>query len=146
MKRHPILSAATFVAALAAAVLVVHAPPALAEGCAKVEVTKLRPKQGLLMVAVYTSAESFGKTAAQSLRFPAGDDAKLSFELCGLAGGEVALTMFQDLDGDGKLGRNLLGIPTEPWGSSGKPGPFGPSWDTAKVALDGRVITATLSE
>ena len=36
---------------------------------------------------------------------------------------DSALALFQDLDSDGRMGRNVLGIPTEPWGASGSPGP-----------------------
>lgn len=53
--------------------------------------------------------------------------------------------LFQDLDGDGKMGRNMIGMPTEPWGSSGNPGMFGPQWDTGKVALDGSTIAVKMS-
>ena len=45
----------------------------------------------------------------------------MRFEFCGLSGDCVALTLFQDLDSDGKMGKNVLGMPTEPWGASGSP-------------------------
>ena len=129
-----------------AAALLLCAAPALAEpGCAAVEVANVRPKQGHLMVAAFNSADSFQKTPLRSLRLPAGD-ATMRFELCGLGGAEVALTLFQDLDSDGKMNKNIVGLPSEPWGSSGKPGAFGPSWDTGKVALDGQPIRVTLSQ
>ena len=122
--------------------------PALAQstpGCAAVEVENVRPQQGQLMLAAYGSAEDFGKKPLASLRLPAGE-ASMRFEFCGLSGDAVALTMFQDLDNDGKLAKNVLGVPTEPWGSSGSPGPFGPSWENGKVALDGRAIVVRLSQ
>jgi uncharacterized protein (DUF2141 family) len=127
---------------------------AWAEECTTVLVENVRPQQGFLLVAAYTSADSFGKTPAASLRVPAGE-ARTSVQLCGLNGtngtngtngGFVALRVFQDLDGDGKMAKNLLGLPTEPWGSSGTPGAFGPSWDSGKVALDGKPITVRLSQ
>jgi uncharacterized protein (DUF2141 family) len=126
--------------------LLATAAPALAqEVCAKVEVHNVRPQQGTLMVAAYADAESFGKKALVSLRVPAGE-ATSSFPLCGLTGAVVALILYQDLDGDGKMGRNLLGMPTEPWGGSGSPAVFGPSWETGKVALDGSTIVVRLSQ
>lgn len=121
------------------------AASAPAAGCATVEVHNVRPQQGFLLVAAYADADSFGKKSLVSRRVPAGD-ATTRFELCGLGGGSVALTMYQDLDSDNKMGKNLLGMPTEPWGSSGKPGSFGPSWDTGKVALDGSAIVVRLSQ
>ena len=128
--------------------LLAAAGPAFAQapaGCATVEVDNVRPQQGHLMVAAYGSADTFGKTPLVSLRLPAGE-ARMSFQLCGLSGEGVALTLYQDLDSDGKMGRNLLGMPTEPWGSSGTPGSFGPSWATGAVALNGKAIAVRMSQ
>ena len=131
--------------ALAAAAAVPAVAPAYAQGCVGVEVQNVRPQQGQLMVAAYGDAESYGKTPMARARVPAGE-ATTRFELCGLSGNAVALSLFQDLDGDGKMGRNLMGMPVEPWGSSGTPGSFGPSWETGKVALDGSPIVVKLSQ
>ncbi|MEO5734070.1 MAG: DUF2141 domain-containing protein [Rubrivivax sp.] len=114
-------------------------------GCATVEVQNVRPQQGRLMVAAFTSAETFAKTSVSSLALPAGD-ATMRFELCGLSGDTVALTLFQDLNSDGKLGTNLVGIPNEPWGASGRPGMMGPKWDATKVTLDGQPIVVQMSK
>lgn len=132
-------------AALLAAAVQATAFAAAPNGCATVEVQNVRPQQGQLMVAAYADAESFGKKPLAQMRVPAGD-AVTSFQLCGLSGEQVALTMFQDLDSDGKMAKNLLGMPTEPWGSSGTPGTFGPSWETGRVALDGKPIVVKLSQ
>ncbi len=127
------------------ALIPLAALPAFAQTCATVVVDNVRPQQGQLMLAAYGSADAFGKKPTQTLRLPAGDT-RMSFQLCGLDGTEVALTLFQDLDGDGKMSRNLLGVPGEPWGSSGTPGMFGPAWDSARVALDGKAISVRLSQ
>jgi uncharacterized protein (DUF2141 family) len=115
------------------------------EGCVQVDVHNVRPQQGQLMVAAYGDAESFGKKPLAQMRVPAGD-AVTSFQLCGLVGDLVALTVFQDLDSDGKMNKNLLGMPTEPWGASGTPGVFGPSWETGRVPLDGKPIVVRLTQ
>ncbi len=128
-------------AALAAASLV-HAQTAT--GCALVQVQNVRPQQGQLMVAAYGDEESYSKKPLAQLRLAAGD-AVMRFELCGLSGDTVALTLFQDLNSDGKMGRNLVGMPTEPWGSSGTPGAMGPTWATGRVALNGKPIVVVLS-
>lgn len=128
-----------------AATLLLAASPAQAQTCATVEVQNVRPQQGQLMLAAYASEESFGKKPLAVLRVPAGE-ASMSVQFCGLSGNEVALTLFQDLDSDGRMGRNPVGIPTEPWGASGQPGSFGPSWSTGKVALDGRAIVVRMSQ
>ena len=71
----------------------------------------------------------------------------MSFPLCGLSGASVALTLFQDLNGNGKLDANVLGMPTEPWGASGKPVAMSaPTWETTVVPLDGTTIVVKLSK
>jgi uncharacterized protein (DUF2141 family) len=138
MHKHPFT-------ALAALVLTAAGAPSFAQSCATVEVQNVRPQQGFLMIAAYADADSFSKKPVTSLRVAAGD-AVTTFELCGLTGTAVAITMFQDLDSDGKMAKNLVGMPTEPWGSSGTPGMFGPTWETGKVALDGSKIIVKLSQ
>lgn len=131
--------------ALGAIVSALFTVDASAQSCTTVEVHNVRPQRGFLMVAAYADGDSFNKKPVQALRVPAGD-AITRLQLCGLAGAQIAVTMFQDLDGDGQMGKNLLGIPTEPWGSSGTPGTFGPTWETAKTALDGSTIVVRLSQ
>lgn len=137
-----VIRSALWIAATAAGL---SAPALAAEpGCATVEVQNVRPQQGRLMVAAYLNAETFGKTSASSLALPAGD-ATMRFQLCGLAGAEVALTLYQDLDSDGKLNVNLLGMPSEPWGASGSPGLTGPKWEATKVPLNGETVVVRMS-
>lgn len=119
-------------------------PPQASTGCVDVEVHNVRPQQGSLMLAAYGDAETFSKKPMAAIRVPAGD-AITRLQLCGLSGTNIALTMFQDLDNNGKMNANALGMPSEPWGSSGTPGVFGPSWDSGKVPLDGKAIVVKLS-
>ena len=128
----------------AVAATLLQALPAHAQSCAQVEVHHVRPQQGHLLVEAFADAQSYGKKAVVALRVPAGD-AITRFELCGLSPGNIALRIFQDLDSDGKMARNPMGVPTEPWGSSGKPGMFGPTWDLTQVALDGSPLVVRLS-
>ena len=132
--------ATTFMSLLAAAA----GTAAQAQTCSSVEVRNVRPGQGSLMIAAYADADSYGKKPVTSMRLPAGE-AVMSFQLCGLSGNDVALMLFQDLDNDGKMGRNLLGLPTEPWGSSGTPGMLGPTWETGRVARDAAPIVVNMS-
>ncbi len=149
MKQSTALSAVftTTAVALVSAALLAPSPAAAAQdGCAQVEVQNVRPKQGLLMVAAFASADTYRKKPLSQLRLEAGDSATMRFQVCGLgASTEVALTLFQDLDSDGRMGTNLVGMPSEPWGSSGTPGTFGPSWETGRVKLDGTLIVVKMS-
>ena len=117
-------------------------------GCAKVEVQNLRTGQGPLMVAACTDADaaSFRKTAASQLQLAVTGET-MTIRVCGLAGDAVALTLFQDLNSNGKIDTNPFGMPTEPSGASGKPTSMtGPTWDTAQVPLAAETIVVKLSK
>jgi len=120
------------------------APTPAEQGCVSVEVQNVRPQQGYLRASAFLDEADFGRKPAVAVRLAAGE-ATMRFQLCGVAGKEVALMLFQDLDSDGKMGSNLLGLPTEPWGSSGSPGMMGPKWDTARMPLDGQALVVRMS-
>ena len=136
------LSALTIAAAPARA----QAAAAPAAGCVQVEVQNVRAEQGMLMIAAYGDTASFNKAPLIATQMRAGT-ATMTFPLCGVAGPMVALTMYQDLNGNGKLDANAFGIPREPWGASGKPAPMAaPTWDTTAVLVDGTTIVVKLSK
>ena len=115
-------------------------------GCAQVEVQNLRPAQGALMLAAYSDAASFQKTPSTSIQLEAKAET-MQLQVCGLGDGAVALTLFQDLNSNGKLDRNPFGIPNEPWGASGKTSAFvAPTWESAQVPLDGSTIVIKLTK
>lgn len=136
-------------ACTAALALVSFATLAHAEapgGCARIEVQNLRTGRGPLMVAAYTDAATFRKTAASQMQLAVTGET-MTIQLCGLTGPAVALTLFQDLDSNGKMATNPFGMPTEPWGASGRPAPMmGPTWDSAQVPLGAETIVVTLSK
>jgi len=131
---------------IASAAAIVATPARAAEGCAQVEVQNVRPGQGMLMVAAYGDAATFNKTPLAATQMPAGGET-MSFTLCNLGKASVALTLYQDINGNGKLDANVFGIPSEPWGASGKPvAMVAPTWETTNVPLDGTTIVVKLSK
>jgi uncharacterized protein (DUF2141 family) len=145
------VAAIAFGAALSALFMI--AAPARAQGmtagCANVEVHNIRPELGMLMVAAYGDAAGFSsKSPLVATQMRAGPAATMGFPVCGLAGSStVALTLYQDLNGNGKLDANAFGIPSEPWGASGKPVAMTPpTWETTAVPLDGSTIVVKLSK
>jgi uncharacterized protein (DUF2141 family) len=146
MRKHSI----PFVVALGLAVgsaALIAVFSAHAETCTPVEVHNVRPDQGVLMVAAYADAGAFNKTPVSALQVRAGSAATATFSLCGLPGPNVAVMLYQDLNGNGKLDTSVLGIPSEPWGASGKPAAFSaPTWETTNVVLDGAPIVIKLSQ
>lgn len=112
-------------------------------------IRNVRPQQGLVMVALFDSADGYTadrRFAGQQLAPVA---AGLTAVFAGLPPGRYAIAVYQDLDGDGKLGRTLLGIPTEPYGFGGDvAGTFGPpAFEAMAVAVgDGATpVTVTLT-
>ena len=96
--------------------LAIVALPAQAQGsastaggsCIEVEVHNVRPEQGAVMVAAYDDAATFSKTPVVATQMRAGVSMTMRFPLCGLAGPSVALTLYQDLNGNGKLDSNAF--------------------------------------
>lgn len=73
-----------------------------------------------------------------------GDTARVTFEL---SEGRYAIKLFLDLNGNGEVDTNFLGVPKEPFGfSNNAMGKFGPpSFDAAAFTFEGdREISITL--
>jgi uncharacterized protein (DUF2141 family) len=84
-----------------------------------------RPDKGDVMGAVYGNAGIWLREPTQGARQPGAAKAVLVYR--NLPAGPYAVTAFQDQNGNGKLDRNLMGIPTEPYGfSRDAASPMGP--------------------
>lgn len=100
-----------------------------------VEVLQARSTQGTVSVALYGDAAHWLGEPLRGLRSPAGDKAVLVFR--DLPAGRYALSAFHDENGNDKLDRNIVGMPTEAFGfSRDAQGHMGPaSFDDAAVDL-----------
>ncbi|HYH18217.1 MAG TPA: DUF2141 domain-containing protein [Azospirillum sp.] len=131
---------------LVALTLMLAAAPAAA-GELRATIRNVKPQQGKVMVAVYESAAAYKaerRFAGQELPATGGEVSALFHNL---PEGAYALTVYQDVDGDGKLGRNLVGIPTEPYGFS-RDAPAGlgmPSFEAMAVPVGTGPAATTLS-
>lgn len=83
-----------------------------------VDVDGAMSNKGQAICGVFTSKESFLKRAARSQTAAINDRGTASFEFTGLQSGTYAVSVIYDEDGNGELNKNLLGIPTEPFGTS----------------------------
>lgn len=110
-----------------------------------VRVDNVRPGQGTVRVAIYAEAQwlteplSVGEVRAR--------DGSVRLEFSAPAQRRVALAAYQDLNGDGRLNRNIIGLPTEPYAfSNNAPARFGaPSFaDAAIDPLAGSEAVMTL--
>ncbi|HUN92041.1 MAG TPA: DUF2141 domain-containing protein [Burkholderiaceae bacterium] len=102
----------------------------------RVVVNDVKTDQGVVMVGLFKDPAAFPSTMLAGQK-TAATPGSVTVVFSGLAPGSYAVSAYQDLDGNGKLNKNLLGIPTEPYGFSrdarGRTGP--PSFDDAKFDL-----------
>ena len=84
-----------------------------------IEVSGITPNRGQVYVAVYDRAETFpiaGRERVSQMLAP--EDQHLTVHFKDLPPGQSAAAAFQDFNGNGKLDKNLFGIPKEPYGFS----------------------------
>jgi uncharacterized protein (DUF2141 family) len=105
--------------------------------CATLQFTGLKTGEGLLMIAAYGSAETYLKKPVWVNAVKV-DKETMNVPVCDVAAAEIAVTAFQDVNGNGKLDSNPMGIPSEPYGASGTPAMFSaPTWNDTKVLIAG---------
>jgi uncharacterized protein (DUF2141 family) len=111
-----------------------HQPKSLIE----LSLSNQKSAKGKIFLAVYDNENSFGtpEKAVFLKTIPAKNPFSASFEL---KSGEYAFAVFQDINENGKLDTNFVGIPTEPYGFSKDPvirfGP--PSYKDCLLKLSG---------
>ncbi|MDE0335273.1 MAG: DUF2141 domain-containing protein [Defluviicoccus sp.] len=105
----------------------------------EVVVTGLNSAEGEARIAVHKRVAGVefpgGGVVAATIRPASKGEIRVVF--VDLAPGDYAVATFHDTDGDGKLGQNIVGMPTEGFGfSNGATGFMGPpSFDKAAVTL-----------
>lgn len=119
-------------------------PATALAGDLTIEVSGVTRDRGRIYVAVYDRAETFpisGRQLVGQILDPA--DGRLTVHFKDLPPGQYAAVAFQDSNGNGKLDRNFLGIPKEPYGfSNGARGTAGPpKFSAAAVTLQSDATT-----
>ena len=101
-----------------------------------VQVSGIKSADGRVMVAVYGSAAEFLKVPLMAVS-AAADPAGATVVLRDLPPGDYALAVYHDANGNGKMDKNMMGIPTEDYAfSNNAMGKFGPpAFDSAKITL-----------
>ncbi|NRR30370.1 DUF2141 domain-containing protein [Oxalobacteraceae bacterium] len=99
-------------------------------------VDDVKSAQGNLMVSVFDSAASFMRKPVANAIVPAVAGAT-TVMLKDLPAGSYAIAIFHDANSNGKMDKNLVGIPTEDYAFSnnavGQMGP--PSFESARLEL-----------
>lgn len=104
------------------------AATALADTSVTVKIEPIADRSGPIVVRVYDSKKTWLKKEllTKTVPLPDSDDIAVQFELQ-MAPGNYAIHVFQDIDNNGKMKTNFIGIPKEPTGvSNDAKGRFGP--------------------
>jgi len=113
------MSRALLATALAAAL------PALATDIS-VEIAGVESSKGHVLVALYDEETFLKKKPVQKLRIDLAPGTAVTGVFRDVPEGTYAVVAFHDENGNGKLDRNLIGIPTEKIGFSNNPSLWGP--------------------
>ncbi|MDX2217996.1 MAG: DUF2141 domain-containing protein [Burkholderiales bacterium] len=129
----------------AVSALLIIAGPALANELT-IEIQGITEAKGSVYVALYDKADTWMKKAVKAQGTVA-TTGKTVIVFKDLPEGEYAFSAFHDIDGDRKMARNAMGMPTEPWGfSKDAMGMFGPpSFDEAKVKVPAGGTTTVMT-
>jgi uncharacterized protein (DUF2141 family) len=89
-------------------------------GTLQIEVGNIRDTRGAIRVGIYNKASEFPDEKNVFLnRIVDPKKGVLTLEIPDLPSGEYAIAVYHDLNGNGRLDKNMLGVPTEPYGFSG---------------------------
>jgi uncharacterized protein (DUF2141 family) len=101
-----------------------------------IHVDNVKSTSGQVMVALYDNADAFLKQPVRAERAKA-DKAGTTLVFHDVAPGDYGFAVFQDINDNGRMDRNLMGIPTEPIAFSnnaqGRMGP--PDFAAVKLAV-----------
>lgn len=83
-----------------------------------VKVSNVKEIKGYMMIAVYDSAEKFlSKELVIGARVGV-DEEVITHQFENLPYGNYAISVYHDVDSDGELATNFMGLPKEPYGFS----------------------------
>lgn len=115
------------------------------ESTVEVSVTNITTFDGFIMAAIYDET-GWGEVSVANLREPVhGETVTLTLKVPNP--GRYGIRLYHDVDGDGELNANIMGIPTEPFGfSNNAPIRFGPpSFKAAAFDIGMNGATQTIS-
>lgn len=124
--------------------------PKVPDSTLNITVYVLGHQEGFVQLLVFDSPEGFPDKPQKAIRRETEkiEDGKAVFQFNGLEEGSYAISAFHDQDGDGKMRKNIFGIPKDPYGfSNNVRSPFSPpTFQSAAIQFppDGLAISFTL--
>ncbi|QNL97610.1 DUF2141 domain-containing protein [Treponema sp. Marseille-Q4132] len=103
----------------------------------EIVVTGIKENSGTIVISIHDSSESFRKHIPYRNVEQAATGEKAVYRIR-LKAGDYAFCVYHDVNGDGKLNANTIGIPKEPFGFSNYDGKGPPgNFKKHKVFIDG---------
>ncbi|MCA6078042.1 DUF2141 domain-containing protein [Fulvivirga sedimenti] len=118
------------------------------KGSLKITVQNIKDHGGSIHVALYTSEDTFLEldhiTLNQSA--PVNEESSIVIIIENIPTGKYGLSIFHDVNDNGELDTNFMGIPKEPFGfGNDSMGAFGPpSFENASVQVEKGTISTTI--
>lgn len=110
-----------------------------------IQINELQEATGQLHIAVFEDEKGFLKTKkAIFLKIvEVSNTSARKLNIDDLDAGDYAIAIYHDVNNNGKLDTNILGIPKEPYAFSNNSGKKWkkPSFDDAKIVIDGNPLT-----
>ena len=106
------------------------------------KITGAKANQGQVMCELYANKKDFLKKAVAKITQPVDANGQATCEFGQHASGDYAVTVIHDVDSNGELKTNFLGLPKEPVGMSNNHVPkFGPpKFKKAKIQVNNDYI------
>jgi uncharacterized protein (DUF2141 family) len=122
--------------------------PSLAPQTVTVVISALASTQSAVKLNFYNAADKFLQKDQQAFRMVVKPEGKTEISIpVELAPGEWAVALTQDTNDNGKLDKNMLGIPTEPYAFSNnvRPRLAAPKFEECKFTVSGpgKVVAIT---
>ena len=119
---------------------------AFADTTVTVDVQNVANPEGTMVLTIYDSKKSWLKNGLQQEKVAVDGQETVTFSI-NLPPGEYAFHAYQDLDDNGKMKANFIGIPKEPTAvSNNAKGRFGPpKFKDAKVSVSDAPVSVAMN-
>ena len=87
-------------------------------GTLKIEIDNVKNPEGIIWVGIYDADNYMIKEKAIIEGLDVNTTGKVSINIPTLAFGTYAIALFHDINGNGELDQNFIGVPTEPFAFS----------------------------
>ena len=110
-------------------------------GNISVTVEGITKAKGTMVIALFDNKDDFNVVPVKYFKEPVNGQKSITVLFTDIPYKQYAISVYHDLDDNGELNKNFLGIPTEPYGFSNNPKIVtGPSYEKSTFMLDQKEI------